>query len=157
MNKSTIPAAQKSALSLLLDDHRSAKKLFKEFEEASSASEKERIAQQVCMELTVHTRIEEELFYPFVRDHGGLAFTDLLDEALVEHATAKELIAQVQGMGADGDKYEARVIVLGEYIAHHVKEEEEELFPKLVGKKLDLRDLALQMKERKEELTAVHA
>lgn len=152
MNKSQIPAAQKDVLSLLLDDHKKAKKLFKEFEAEKNDTAKEKIAREACMELTVHTTIEEEIFYPFLREQNAEAFGDLLNEALVEHASAKELIAQIQGMSMKDELYEAKVTVLGEYVAHHVKEEEEELFPKVIAKKIELRELLTPMGERKEEL-----
>ncbi|MDX3895992.1 hemerythrin domain-containing protein [Pusillimonas sp.] len=152
MNKSQIPAAQKDVLSLLLDDHKKAKKLFKDFEAEKSDAAKEEIALEVCTELTVHTKIEEEIFYPFLREQNPEAFGDLLDEALVEHASAKELISQIQGMSMKDDLYEAKVTVLGEYIAHHVKEEEEELFPKVISKKIELREILTPMAERKKEL-----
>lgn len=153
MNKSTIPALQKAALGMLLDDHRNAKKLFKQFKEAESDAEKEEIAQTVCKELTVHATLEEEIFYPLVRREGGKAFADLLDEAVVEHASAKDLIAQVQSMRPSDEMYDAKVTVLCEYVTHHVKEEEEEeMFPKVVSKKIDLREAAEMMAARKEEL-----
>ena len=120
MNKSSIPAGQKVALSLLLDDHRKAKKLFKAFEDAKDDSEKESIAREVCMELTVHTQLEEELFYPALRKADEV-FADMLDEAEVEHASAKDLIAQVEGMHPGDDLYDAKVTVLGEYVSHHVE------------------------------------
>ncbi len=152
MNKSTIPALQKAALGMLLDDHRNAKKLFKQFKEAESDAEKEEIAQTVCKELTVHATLEEEIFYPLVRREGGKTFADLLDEAVVEHASAKDLIAQVQSMRPSDEMYDAKVTVLCEYVTHHVKEEEEEMFPKVVSKKIDLREAAEMMAARKEEL-----
>ena len=152
MNKSTIPALQKAALGMLLDDHRNAKKLFKQFKEAESDAEKEEIAQTVCKELTVHATLEEEIFYPLVRREGGKAFADLLAEAVVEHASAKDLIAQVQSMRPSDEMYDAKVTVLCEYVTHHVKEEEEEMFPKVVSKKIDLREAAEMMAARKEEL-----
>src|SRR5690606_16764082 len=153
MNKSQIPAAQKDVLSLLLDDHKEVKKLFKEFEAEKSQAAKEDIAREACMKLTVHAIIEEELFYPFLRAQNPDAFGDLLNEALVEHGTAKELIAQIESASIeDDDLYEAKVTVLNEYVAHHVKEEEDELFPKVIGKKVDLRELLTPMTERKEEL-----
>ncbi|HUH88753.1 MAG TPA: hemerythrin domain-containing protein [Pusillimonas sp.] len=151
MNKSQIPVAQKEVLSLLLDDHKKAKKLFKDFEAEKNESAKEKLAREVCTELTIHTTIEEEVFYPFLREQNSELFGDLLNEALVEHASAKELIAQIQGMSIKDDLYEAKVIVLGEYVAHHVKEEEDELFPKVISQKIDLRELAGPMTERKEE------
>lgn len=153
MNKSTIPAGQKLALGLLIDDHKKAKKLFKTFEDAKDSSEQESIAREVCMELTVHTQLEEQLFYPFLRE-ADEEFADMLDEAEVEHASAKDLIAQVEGMQPDEDLYEAKVTVLGEYVSHHVEEEEEEMFTKIISKKLDMRELGKQMKTRKEELMA---
>ncbi|GAA4341417.1 hemerythrin domain-containing protein [Pigmentiphaga soli] len=153
MNKSTIPADQRLAIGMLLDDHRSAKKHFKAFEQASSDDEKGQIAREVCMELTAHTQLEEELFYPFLRDVPGLE--DMLDEAVVEHASAKDLIAQIQAMQPGDDLFDAKVTVLGEYINHHVGEEEGELFPKVIAKKVDMRELGERMKARKEELMAV--
>ena len=152
MNKSQIPVAQKEVLGLLLDDHKKAKKLFKDFENEKSEAAKEKIAREVCMELTVHTTIEEEIFYPFLREQNPESFGDLLDEALVEHASAKDLIAQIQSMSIKDDLYEAKVTVLGEYVAHHVKEEEEELFPKIISQKLELRELVPQMTERKDAI-----
>lgn len=152
MNKSQIPVAQKEVLSLLLDDHKKAKKLFKDFESEKSDAAKEKIAREVCTELTVHTTLEEEIFYPFLREQNPELFADLLNEALVEHASTKELIAQIQSMSMKDDLYEAKVTVLGEYVAHHVKEEEEELFPKVISQKIELRELLPQMTERKDEM-----
>lgn len=150
MNKSQIPVAQKEVLGLLLDDHKKTKKLFKDFENEKSEAAKEKIAREVCRDLTAHTTIEEEIFYPFLREQNPEAFGDLLNEALVEHASAKELIAQIQSMSMKDDLYEAKVTVLGEYVAHHVKEEEEELFPKIISQKIELRELMPEMAERKE-------
>ena len=153
MNKSTIPVAQKEVLSLLLDDHKKVKKLFKEFEAEKSDATKEEIAREACMELTVHATIEEEIFYPFLREQNPEIFGDLLNEAVVEHASAKDLIAQIQGMSMEDELYEAKVTVLSEYIDHHVTEEEDELFPKVIEQKVDLREILTSMTERKEELT----
>ncbi|VCU70913.1 hypothetical protein PIGHUM_02993 [Pigmentiphaga humi] len=152
MNKSTIPVEQRAALSLLLDDHRHAKRLFKQFESVRGMQEKKQIAMEVCQALEVHTQIEEELFYPKIRADGGEKFADLLDEAKVEHASAKDLIAQIQRAGTADELFEAKVKVLSEYIAHHVSEEEEELFPKVIAKKIDLKELAEEMAARREEL-----
>ncbi len=154
MNKSQIPVAQKEVLSLLLDDHRKAKKRFKEFENASDAAKKQSIVAETCMELTAHTQIEEQQFYMFLRDQDPEAFGDLLDEALVEHASAKELIRQLQEMKPGDDLYDAKFIVLGEYINHHVAEEEDELFPKIISRKIDLRELLPAMTQMKEDLLA---
>src|SRR5690606_25006173 len=121
MNKSSIPVAQKEALGLLIDDHRKAKKLFKDFESEKDEEKKESIAREVCMELTVHTRLEEEYFYPALRELDPETFDDLLNEAAVEHASAKELIAQIEGSGPSDPLWEAKVTVLGEYVNHHVE------------------------------------
>jgi len=150
-------ATYNDACSLLDADHRAVKKLFKEFEalaesKAKSAAAKRRqLADQICQELTVHAQIEEEIFYPALR--AVIQADDLLDEAEVEHASAKDLIAQVKS-GDDGDpKWCAKVQVLGEYIDHHVKEERGEIFPKArAAKKLDLVAMKAQLKARKEEL-----
>ena len=144
------------AVTLLTADHAKVKKLFKEFEDLKdddgSAEDKSALVTLICNELKVHTAIEEEIFYPAVRkaiDDGGL-----MDEALVEHAGAKELIAQLQDMSPDDELYDAKVTVLGEQIQHHVKEEEGEMFPKARKAKVDSEALGVQMAERKAELMA---
>jgi hemerythrin superfamily protein len=144
------------AVTLLTADHAKVKKLFKEFadlkEEDGSAEDKSTLVAQICNELKVHTQIEEEIFYPAVRraiDDG-----DLMDEALVEHAGAKELIAQLEDMSPDDELYDAKVTVLGDQIQHHVKEEEGEMFPKAKKAKVDGEALGVQMTERKAELMA---
>ncbi len=152
MNKSEIPTAQKAALSLLLDDHRKVRKIFKDFEKEKDVAARQKMVEEACTELTVHTKIEEEKFYPFLREQDPEAFGDLLNEALVEHASAKELIAQLQGMGPEDELYDAKFTVLGEYVNHHVTEEEGELFPKVISKKIDLKDLAQEMESLKQEL-----
>ena len=117
-----------------------------------TASEREALATEICRWLTVHATIEEELFYPAAREAEVDA--DLLDEAEVEHASAKELIAQIEAMSPDDDLYDAKVTVLGEYIDHHVKEEEGELFPKCRKSDMDLEGLGEALAARKQELTA---
>ena len=149
--------AAADACSLLDADHRNVKKLFKAYEElthskAANVSDKKReMAQEICSELTVHAQIEEEIFYPAVRE--AIKETDLLDEAEVEHASAKDLIAQIQGATEIDDKFDAKVTVLGEYIDHHVKEERNEIFVKArAAHGLDLMALRDQLETRKEEL-----
>jgi len=149
--------AAPDACSLLDTDHRNVKKMFKEYEElthsrAADAQQKKReLANQICTELTVHAQIEEEIFYPALRK--AISETDLLDEAEVEHGTAKELIAQIESATDVDEKFDAKVIVLGEYIDHHVKEERNEIFVKArAAKGLDLVAMREQLAARKEEL-----
>jgi len=144
------------AIAVLTADHKTVKALFKQFEqlkEQEDADEqKARLVQQICNELTVHAQVEEELFYPAVRD--AIDDDDLMDEADIEHASAKELIAQLEELAPGDDHYDARVTVLGEYIDHHVKEEEGEMFDKARKADVDTRALGEQIVERKEELKA---
>ncbi len=143
------------AVEMLKADHKAVKALFKKFAALKSdgdadAEEKTAVVHKICTALTVHTTIEEEIFYPAVRK--AIADADLMDEALVEHAGAKELVAQLESMDAEDDLYDARVTVLGEQIDHHVEEEEGEMFPKAKKAKLDLEALGASMAARKEEL-----
>ena len=119
------------ALELLASDHRKVEALFDRFDEEKEDGEESRrdLAERICKELTAHTRIEEEIFYPWLRENLDAESRDLIDEALVEHATAKDLIAQIEGAGDVDETYDARVKVLGEYVRHHVREEENEIFP----------------------------
>ena len=143
-----------NAISLLMKDHNNVKALFAQYEGLSDRSfaTKKKLADQICHELTVHTQVEEEIFYPAVRRpiHDG----DLMDEAVVEHASAKELIAQILAMDPSEDLYDAKVTVLSEQIEHHVKEEEGDMFPKVRKTSVDLDALGEQMAARKEQLAA---
>lgn len=136
---------QKDAIELLTADHKKVRDLFEQFDGLSDRSKasKKKIADQICMELTMHTEIEEKIFYPAVRK--PLNDKDLLDEALVEHASAKDLIAQIQDMDPGDELYDAKVKVLAEQIEHHVEEEETEMFPRLRKTKLDLLALGEDM------------
>ena len=145
--------ATPDALELLMRDHKEAKALFRKFERLckanASGEEKQAVANEVCRKLSVHARIEEEIFYPAARSEKT---DDLLDEAEVEHASAKDLIAQIEAMGPQDDLYDAKVSVLGEYIEHHVQEEEGEMFRKIKPLKLDLVELGARLMARKQEL-----
>jgi hemerythrin superfamily protein len=141
-----------NAINLLTEDHAKVRKMFKQFEKAKEKmddSEKSELVQQICMELTLHAQVEEEIFYPAARE--AIEEHDILDEAEVEHASAKELISQLQGMQPNDELYDAKVTVLGEYVEHHVKEEEKQLFPKVRKARLDLEHLAEQIEERKQQ------
>lgn len=151
------PRAGKDACDLLDADHRAVKKMFKEYEELTgsrargAAQKKLELAHQICLELSVHAQVEEEIFYPALR--AAIKDTDLLDEAEVEHQTAKDLIAQIEQAAEPDDMFDAKVKVLGEYIDHHVKEERGEIFPKArAARKLDLVTMRDEIEARKEEL-----
>ncbi len=151
--------AAKDACDLLDADHKAVKKMFKEYEELTeskargAAQKKKDLAVQICHELTVHAQIEEEIFYPAVRE--ALKEKDKIAEAMVEHQVAKELIAQIEAMGDADEMMDAKVTVLGEYIDHHVKEEKGEIFPKArAARKLDLVAMRDELEARKEELMA---
>ena len=138
------------AIAMLTADHKKVKRLFADFDklkDAGSDEDKASIVDQICNELKIHTELEEEIFYPAVRkaiDDG-----DLMDEALVEHAGAKDLIAQLEDARPEDDLYDAKVTVLGEQIQHHVKEEEGDMFPKAKKAKVDTEALGATMLKRK--------
>ena len=146
-------ATAPDAITLLKDDHAKVSAMFKQYDKLGdkAGAKKQELVGRICGELKVHTRIEEEIFYPATRAAIPKE-DDLLDEAQVEHDGAKNLIAQLESMKPDDDFYDAKVTVLGEYIKHHVKEEQEEMFPKVRKTKLDLRELGMRMAFRKEEL-----
>ena len=151
------PDGAVDAIKLLTDDHKEVQALFKAYQKlvADDGEDdlREQLAQDICAKLTIHATIEEEIFYPAARDSlEDEEGDDLLDEAEVEHASAKELIAQIAEGSAADELYDAKVKVLGEYIAHHVKEEEKELFPKVQQSALDLDALGDELSARKAEL-----
>lgn len=146
--------APQDAIALLQSDHRTVEQLFQSYESAQSAAVKEEIAQQICIELIVHTHLEEEIFYPACRDQG--VEDDALDEAQVEHDGAKIMIGDLLEGSPEDPYYDAKVKVLKEYIRHHVNEEEKAdgLFSKARQASLDLDALGMELKAMKEELTA---
>lgn len=151
-SKTAVKSKGKEAIALLRADHQAVSKLFEEYEAARSSSKKMQIVSRICMELTVHAQIEEEIFYPAVKQ--ALNDHEIVPEAMVEQATMKDLIAQIEGIEPDGEMYDAKVKVLSEYVKHHVKEEQNEMFPKAKASDLDLVRLGAQMSARKEELMA---
>lgn len=158
LSKNAKPARKPAsdAVALLKADHAEVKKCFKDYEKLvkkdASASERQALAAEICKMLSVHAQIEEEIFYPASRELLGDE-AELVDEADVEHATAKELIAQIESGNADDMHFNARVKVLGEYIDHHVKEEQDELFPKVKAAGMDTKAVGQELTARKAELT----
>ena len=143
------------AIKLLKEQHDEVKTMFKKFEELGDRAytSKKKLADQICAALTKHALIEEEIFYPAVRaevEEGD----EQVDEAVVEHDSAKELIAQIQEMSANEELFDAKVKVLGEQVEHHIKEEETEMFRDAKKAKLDLVQLGQQMETRWQELSA---
>lgn len=154
-SKSTKKSSAQDALHILAEDHKKVREMFDEFEKMHKKGdmdeeEKQLLVETACAELTIHAQVEEEIFYPAARD--AIDDMDLLDEAEVEHATAKQLITELAAMQPDDDLYDAKFTVLGEYVKHHVEEEEKELFPKVKKAKLDLVELGEEIRERKLEL-----
>lgn len=141
------------AIALLTQQHRDVKEMFEKFEALGDRAKvgKKKLAEQICEQLTIHTMIEEQIFYPAVRE-ASKEFEDTVDEALVEHASAKDLIAQILTMDVEEELYDAKVKVLGEQVDHHVEEEEKEMFPKVKKTGLDLKALGEQMQARADEL-----
>lgn len=142
-----------NAVQLLKADHRKAEGLFRAFAKAASASAKESLAKQICEALTVHMRIEEEVFYPAFIEATGNA--QLHSEAVVEHSAAKRLIEEIESSAAGDALFDARVNVLAEMIKHHVKEEERfnGMFMKARMARMDLRALGILLEARQQELT----
>jgi hemerythrin superfamily protein len=143
-------ARKLDALQMLKADHRNVEALFTRFGRAKGDSQKDRIASSICEQLKAHAQLEEEIFYPAAR--VATSAPDLMNEADVEHATAKDLIRQIEGSSPSDERYDALVTVLGEYIRHHVKEEEGEMFRKVRASGLDLQELGGRMQARRREL-----
>jgi iron-sulfur cluster repair protein YtfE (RIC family) len=137
---------------LLEQDHREAEGFFTEYEKLEQVEQKEALAVKICLALRIHTQIEEAIFYPAARQ--ALDSPKLIDEAIVEHAAAKQLIDEIEAMEVGDQLLDTRVKVLGEQIRHHVEEEENELFPKLRDGKLDGKSIAEKMSALKQELLA---
>lgn len=145
-------AAAQDAIALLKADHAAVSQLFDEFEKTRSLPTRKALVAEICTALSVHAQIEEEIFYPAVK--AALKDKLLVPEATVEHASLKDLIAQLAGAEPDGELYNAKVKVLSEYVNHHVKEEQNEMFPKVKASPLDLAELGARMAARKNDLMA---
>lgn len=152
--KTTAPAP-KDAIAMLKADHTAVSEMFAEYEKSRSIPKKKALVAEICTALSVHAQIEEEIFYPAVK--AALKDKLLVPEATVEHTSVKDLIAQIEGIEPDGEMYDAKVKVLSEYVKHHVKEEQNEMFPKAKSSSLDMDELGAQMAARKDELMALTA
>jgi hemerythrin-like domain-containing protein len=149
--------AKSEIIEMLMEDHKRAKRAFREGEKLTEQEDNEaleQLVQQTCAELQVHATLEEELFYPAIRE--AIKETDLLDEAEIEHASAKDLIAQLESMTADDPKFAATFKVLGEYVKHHIKEEEGELFEQLDRTRVQWEPLLQEIQARREQLMQEH-
>lgn len=143
------------AIALLRADHKAVDALFADYEKARAPSKKKQLVSKICTELSVHAQVEEEIFYPAVK--LALKDKELVPEAIVEQATMKDLIAQVEGVEPDGEMFDAKIKVLSEYVKHHVKEEHTEMFPKAKATRLDMLELGARIAERKKVLLAERA
>jgi hemerythrin superfamily protein len=140
------------AVKMLKADHKKVKALFDEFEDTEDVQERQRIAQTAIQELTIHAELEEEIFYPTVRQAMDEDETEIMNEAEEEHHVAKLLIEELKGMDPSDDKFAAKFTVLAENVRHHIKEEEGEMLPKAQKTDVDMQELGQQMMTRKEEL-----
>jgi len=148
---------QHDALELLAADHLAVRQLFDTYRSLAgheaSGGRRRAVAEQACMRLTIHAKLEEELFYPAARE--AVRDDDLLDALDVEHACVRDLVCQILAMGPDEELYDAKVTVLGQYVLKHIEEEERELFPRLRHSGVDLALMAQRLAERRQELEAV--
>jgi hemerythrin-like domain-containing protein len=146
-------AARNKIIAMLKADHKKVKQAFKDFEKLDAEDDPDScqaLVQQTCAELEVHAELEEQVFYPAAR--SAMKEDDLIDEAEVEHMTAKVLIGQLKGMNAEDEKYAATFKVLGEYINHHVKEEEGEIFKKMTQPDVDWSSVLDRMQQQRMQL-----
>jgi len=147
-----VPVKDPDAITLLKADHQRVTELFEQYEKSRSTAKKQKLVTAICEELSVHALVEEEIFYPAVK--AALKDKELIPEAIVEHATIKEFIAKLDGRSPDGEMFDAQVQVMGEYVKHHVKEEQTQIFPKARKSRLDMLELGRRMAEHKRQLAA---
>jgi hemerythrin superfamily protein len=150
MTKQQSKPSKHDAIEMLAADHKEVQKLFKKFEKAKDDNEKRELVTATCNDLTVHSQIEEEIFYPAARE--AIEAENIMDEAEVEHTIAKQLVEELKSLEPGDPLYDAKFTVLGEYIKHHIEEEEKQMFPKAKKAKLDLESLGNEMAERKQAL-----
>ena len=143
------------AVKLLKDDHEKVKGLFRQFEKARGEAKKKQLADEIMMELEVHSKIEEEIFYPAVREKGGSEGQEIVAESIEEHHVVDVLMQEIRGLDPSDERFEAKMTVLIENVEHHIEEEEKEMLPdaqKKLGK--DVEALGDQMEQRKQQLMA---
>jgi hemerythrin-like domain-containing protein len=155
--KAVVKPSSANAIEILTEDHRNIVQMFKDFESLKRNSDddedaKQALVERACMELTIHSQLEEEFFYPAIR--ASMSRSDLLDEAEVEHAIANQLVTELESMEPGDDLYDAKFKVLGEYVRHHIEEEQEKLFPLARKADLDFETLGEGIRRRQEELRA---
>lgn len=150
--KLKVPTPSKDAIGLLRADHQAVSALFADYENKHTKAEKKALVSEICTALKAHAQIEEEIFYPAVK--AALKDRLLVPEASVEHAGIKNLIGEIEGVEPDGEMYDAKVKVLSEYVKHHVKEEQNEMFPRARSTSLDMDQLGAAMAVRKAQLLA---
>lgn len=150
---------KQNAIQILIEDHKKVTQMFADFEKSKDKmgeEEKQSLVKRACDELTVHAQIEEEILYPALREALKDGDGDLVDEAEVEHSSVKHLIEELESMQPDDELYDAKFTVMGEYVKHHVKEEQGEIFPKAKKSKMDLEQLGEEILQRKNQLMAKH-
>lgn len=155
-NEYTIENVGENAIDLLLNDHREVEALFDRFEDEADPVRATGILRKIVVALAVHARIEEELFYPAVRSALGSDAKAVLDEAAVEHASIKKMIIDLSVLGEGDSFFRAKVKVLGEYVRHHVLEEEGEMMPMIESSGIDLDALGRRLRQRRSVLLQVH-
>jgi len=143
---------QPEAIAMLIEDHQKVQKLFKTFERTEDQEQQQQLATQICNELTVHTQLEEQVFYPAAREALDEEEIDLVEEATVEHQVAKELVEKIKQSRPHDEEYCALLTVLGEYVNHHIEEEQKELFPQLKKTGIDFEGLGEEMMQKKQQL-----
>lgn len=146
-------SARAEVIEMLKEDHKRVKKAFRDFSKLDPENDSQacqQLADQICTDLQLHARLEEEVFYPAAR--SGMDEPELIEEAEVEHASAKWLIEQLRTMSPDNPRFAATVTVLGEYVKHHIKEEEGDIFEKLSRSRIEWEALLEEMHERRTEL-----
>lgn len=139
-----------NAIALLRADHKLVSALFAEYEKLETNSKKKLLVSKICTELSVHAQVEEEIFYPALKQ--ALKDTEMIPEATVEHEMLKVLIGQVEGIEPNGEMFDAKIKVLSEYVKHHVKEEQNEMFKQAKSTNLDMMELGGKIAARKEAL-----